>query len=136
MTKGELKIAQILTKNHIKFQQEKSFSDLKNGKFRFDFYVEGALPYPVLIEYDGEQHFQQVKIFQKNRADFLRTQGHDRQKCRWALAHNIPLYRIPYWKLDSINTINDIFNKEYLVKTAYHNDDIWKNYQNSRAKNR
>ena len=36
---------------------------------------------------------------------------------------NIPLYRIPYWEIDTVNTLEDIvFNSKFKVKTKYHND--------------
>ena len=37
MSKGEDKIIQILQREKINFEREKSFKDLKNGSFKFDF---------------------------------------------------------------------------------------------------
>ena len=56
MSKGEDYIVSILKKEKIKFEREKTYNDLKHGKFRFDFY----LPYihgGCLLEFDGQQHF-------------------------------------------------------------------------------
>ena len=39
MSKAEEKIASVLFQAHIKFEREKTFSDLKRGLFRFDFYI-------------------------------------------------------------------------------------------------
>ena len=39
MSKGEEKIISLLQKGRYKFEREKRFSDLKQGKYRFDFYV-------------------------------------------------------------------------------------------------
>ena len=39
MSKGEDKIVQILNKYQIYYKREKTFSDLKHGKLRFDFYI-------------------------------------------------------------------------------------------------
>jgi hypothetical protein len=60
----------------IAFKREVSFSDLKNfggHLLRFDFaiYQKGKLV--ALIEYDGEQHFRQVKKYQKTIIDFRKT---------------------------------------------------------------
>ena len=52
VSKGEQKVAELLSKCNLKFEREKIFSDLKtNGKnLRYDFFVEGKF----LIEYDGK----------------------------------------------------------------------------------
>ena len=119
MSKGEDKIIRLLRAANIKFEREKTFADLRGGKFRYDFY----LPlYNILIEVDGEQHFKQVKVFQKNRSDFLKQQENDRRKNSYALANNIPLIRIPYWELDNLNNFSDLFQKKFLVVSKWHND--------------
>lgn len=119
MTKGEEKIFKILKQNKISFEQEKSFYDLHKGLFRFDFYLPKE---KVIIEYDGEQHFHFIKYFHKNREDFLRGQENDRRKNAYCLAKQIPLYRVPYWELDNVNILNDIFQDKYLVNTKWWND--------------
>jgi hypothetical protein len=40
------------------------------------------------------------------------------------LANNIPLYRIPYWEIRELKTINDIFTENHLVKDRWHNDNL------------
>lgn len=133
MSTGELLIAQLLTKNNFIFCQEKSFKNLREGKFKYDFYITGApgksnLIFPILLEFDGKQHFIQVKRYQQTRLDLNKQKGYDRRKNNFALAHNIPLYRIPYWEANNIKTIDDLFNNNFLVKTQYHNDIIWKEF--------
>ena len=119
MSKGEDKIIRLLRASNIKFEREKTFADLRGGKFRYDFY----LPlYNILIEVDGEKHFKQVKVFQKTRSDFLKQQENDRRKNSYALANNIPLIRIPYWELDNLNNFSDLFQKKFLVVSKWHND--------------
>lgn len=120
-SKGEEKIIKILKENKIPFIREKTFKDLKNGKLRYDFYLPDK---DILIEYDGEQHFQQIKRFQKTRYDFLKAQEYDRRKNNYALAHGIKLYRIPFWEIDKLCDLPQIFAKEHLVKSMYHNDKI------------
>ena len=119
MSKGEEHLIRILRAANIKFEREKTFSDLKGGKFRYDFY----LPlYNILIEVDGEQHFKQVKKFQKTRKDFLHQQENDRRKNSYALANKITLIRIPYWEIDNIKTYTDLFQPKFFVVSKWHND--------------
>lgn len=121
MSKYEEKIIQILLKEKIQFVREKTFEDLRQGKFRFDFYLP---QFHILIEIDGEQHFQQIKKFQKTRQDFLKQQERDRKKNSYCLAHKIPLYRIPYWEIQNIKTFKDIYNTNFLVKDKWYNDNL------------
>ena len=51
MSKNEEKIASLLTDAGYKFEREKIFTDLRNGKMRFDFYLPAQ---DTLIEFDGE----------------------------------------------------------------------------------
>ena len=51
MSNYEKYIMKLLTKEQVKFQTEKTYSDLARGKFRFDFFL---MDYGVLIEIDGE----------------------------------------------------------------------------------
>lgn len=121
MSSYEEKIIQILKKNKVPFVREKTFADLKLGSFRYDFYLPRE---KVLIECDGIQHFQQIKHFHKTRQDFLKAQERDRRKNNYALAHGIPLYRIPYWEIDELCGLPQIFDEKYLVKSMYHNDKL------------
>lgn len=120
-SKGEEKIIKILKENNIKFIREKTFEDLNKGNLRYDFYLPDR---NIAIEYDGPQHFQQVEYFQKTRQDFLKAQERDRRKNNYALAHGIPLYRIPYWEMDELCGLPQIFDEKHLVKSMYHNDKL------------
>ncbi len=120
----ELHILRLLTRNKIAFEREKIFSDLRRGKYRYDFYIPNYRGRKILIEVDGEQHFNQVQHFQKTRADFKKTQEHDRRKNQYALAYNYILIRIPYWRIDDIKTMDDLFKPEFIVKSKFHNDNI------------
>lgn len=56
-SKGEVKIAQLLKKNKIKFKTEVSFPDLKSLKgrlLRFDFIIFKNNKIVCAIEYDGK----------------------------------------------------------------------------------
>lgn len=131
MSKYEQLIAKILTKNKIKFQQEKSFNDLKNGILKFDFYLPNFNGAPVIIEVDGQQHFKIVKAFQQNQLSLNKQQGYDRRKNSYCLANNIKLYRLPYWDFDNnkIKNLSDIFLEKNLVKSKWHNTDLWEKYK-------
>lgn len=121
MSKNEEKIVKILLQEKISFIREKTFQDLKNGKFRFDFYLPKE---NIIIEIDGEQHFKQIKKFQKTRQDFLKQQERDRRKNSYCLANNIPLYRVPYWEVENINCFKQLIKKDFLVKNKWHNDNL------------
>lgn len=117
----EEKIITILKKEKIKFQREKTYPDLKFGYYRFDFFL---LQYNLLIEVDGAQHYKFSKIFHKKRQDFLKAQERDRRKNSYALSHNIPLYRIPYFEIENIHTFQDILQDKFLVKDKWHCDNV------------
>lgn len=122
-SKGEEKIIRLLKKAKIPFEREKRFTDLKKGQYRFDFYIRGARP--CLIEFNGEQHYQYVPRFHKTRSDFLSGQERDRRKISYCLAHHIPLYVIPYWKIDEINTAKDLFDDQFRADNRWKNDFDW-----------
>lgn len=120
MSKYEDSVIKILKEARIGFFREKTFSDLKHGLFRFDFYIPNLQGVPAIIEVDGEQHFKPIY----GRQSFLKGQEHDRRKNSYCLANNIPLYRIPYWEIKNLRTANDIFKDEFLVRTRWHNDHL------------
>lgn len=124
---GEERIIELLQKGGYEFEREKSFSDFLRGRYRYDFYVHGAQP--CLIEYQGRQHYEMCKLFYKNRSEFLAAQERDRKKISYALAHNIPLYIIPYWELPKFTFAGDLFNSKYLAKSRWKNDEDWRNYK-------
>ena len=106
-SKGERKIEQLLLNNNISFQKEKSFSscifpDTKELA-RFDFYVNNSY----LIQFDGQQHFTYSNQGWNTEEKFIKTKQHDNLKTKWCEENQIPLIRIPYWKLESL-TIEDL----------------------------
>lgn len=115
----EEKVITILKKEHIKFEREKAFRDLRKGFYKFDFYIPS---YNICIEVDGEQHFKQIKYFQKTRQDFLKAQERDRRKNSYCLANGIKLFRIPFWEIDNIKNFWDLTNPKFKVTSKFHND--------------
>lgn len=109
---GEYNIQQILQKNNIVFEKEYKFQDFiyedsKNYP-RYDFYLPN---YNRLIEFDGKQHYEKTLPW----VNLELQQQRDKLKNEYALQHNIPLVRIPYWEKDNI-TIEMILGDQYLVK--------------------
>ncbi len=119
MSSYETFIATILSRAKIPFVREKTFGNLKHGLFRFDFYLPTL---NILIEVDGQQHFQQVTKFHQTQKDFKHALENDRRKNSYCLANNIRLFRIPYWELNNIRSFSDIVNNKFLVKNRWHND--------------
>lgn len=60
MSKYEESVIKILKRGQISFVREKTFSDLKRGLLRFDFYIPNLQGAPAIIEVDGEQHFKPI----------------------------------------------------------------------------
>ena len=103
MSHGELKIAEVLSKNNIFYVMEKTFADCifpnTNCAARFDFYVNNTY----CIEFDGIQHFYPTRGQQV----LEETKKRDLIKNEWCKNHNIPLIRIPYTHLSTL-TIEDL----------------------------
>lgn len=124
---GERIIADLLTKNKIKWKKEISFEDLKGkGKtlLRYDFGIYKDNKLVCIVEYDGEPHFNYIPFFHRNEFNFRQRKEMDRKKNSYCLARNIPLIRIPYWELENL-TFEAIFNEDrYRVKNLWHNDTL------------
>lgn len=122
-SKGEQRIADILTKANIPFETEKSFDDEKRIQFyRFDFYIPDINS---CIEFQGIQHMEFSPFFYKSRSDFLKAQERDRIKISYCLSHGIKLYCIPYWELDNLSSPEDLFSQKFLAQSKFHNDEVF-----------
>ena len=128
MSKGEEKIITLLQKSQFRFEREKSFEALKMGRYRFDFYVY-HYDRRVIIEFQGQQHYQYIEKFYRNRAQFESAKERDRRKISYCLAKNIPIYIIPYWEIDNINSALDLFQPKFLAKNRWKNDQDWQHYK-------
>ena len=135
MSKGEDKIVDLLSKGNIKFVREKTFSDLKHGKFRYDFYIPNVHGRDCIIEFNGEQHYQYVGKFYKNQTEWRQAMGRDMRKISYCLAHNIVLYIIPYWDIENIKCADDLFQVKYLAKDRYKNYTDFEMYTAATRKN-
>jgi len=111
-SKGETKIAKVLSRRGVRYVKEHIFKDCvgdKGAPLKFDFYIPSR---NVLIEYDGEQHFKLVKFHQKMTQEvmeemFERTQRYDQIKNKYAKQQQIKLIRIPYTEINNIETLLD-----------------------------
>lgn len=110
-------LLEIFRKEKIEVEREKTFRDLRRNKsfYRFDFYLP---EHNILIEMDGEYHWKPIR----GREALLKQQENDRLKNSFCLASEIPLYRIPYWKLKFIQNFDNIIEDEFRVKSKWHND--------------
>lgn len=124
MSKGEEIIAKILTKEHIPFEREKTFNDLKHGHYRFDFYIDNLFGRRAVIELNGIQHYQFVKAFYQTERWWMTALERDRAKISYCLANDIDIYIIPYWDLPNLRQRADLFQLQYKAKTRWHNDEI------------
>lgn len=123
MSKGEEKITNLLKQNGITFIREKTFSDLKHGLFRYDFYLPNFDGADCIIEYNGEQHYHFVKKFYKSQVEWRKMQEHDRRKISYALANGIKIYTIPFWEIDKIMDARQLFQDKFLARTRWKNDE-------------
>lgn len=106
---GENKIISILREAEIPFIREYVFDDFK--PYRYDFYLPS---YNRLIEFDGEQHYQECSGAW-NTEPLADRQSRDRLKNNYANENNIDLVRIPYWVKDKID-LEMILGNKYLLK--------------------
>lgn len=104
ISKGNVKISEILDEAGIDYELEKKFSSCKDKTYLpFDFYVNNQY----LIEYDGQQHYNKESIF-----DYEYTHNHDLIKSQWCKDNQIPLIRIPYTRY------NDLCLEDLLLNTS------------------
>ena len=103
-SKGEIVISNILDKNFIQYQSQKTFDNLigiGGGNLSYDF----CLPdYNMLIEFQGKQHEEPIDYF-GGKEQFECQQEHDRRKRKYAVDHNIKLLEIWYYDFDNIEQI-------------------------------
>lgn len=95
-SKWEMFIRDFLISLNIEFIQQKRFLDCTNQKcsdtLPFDFYLPN---HNIIIEYDGEHHFQPVKGW-GGEDKFKITQQNDCIKSNYCKTNNIILLRLPY----------------------------------------
>ena len=116
---GEENIAEILTNNNISFIGQYGII-INNVRYRFDFAIinEETQEIERLIEFDGIQHYDTEHTHWGKTVEY--TQIRDNIKNTYALSHNIPLVRIPYWERDNI-TLEILLGNKYLITEEKYN---------------
>jgi disulfide oxidoreductase YuzD len=90
--KLEMEVKEILEKNNIKFEFQKRFEECRDKlPLSFDFYLPEK---NILIECQGEQHFQFIKYFHKSLMEFAIQLKHDQIKKEFCLKNNITLLEV------------------------------------------
>lgn len=112
---GELAISLYLNENNIKYKKEYSFKDLIYKRpLRFDFALFDNDKLIGLIEFQGRQHFKDIKYFQND--SFEERKLKDEKKVEYCKSHNIPLLKIIPYDLDhsennDYNSVGSIIEK-------------------------
>lgn len=104
-SRGEKLITKYLKNNNIEYIHQASFDNCRspnsNHKLKFDFYLKAL---NVLIEFDGKQHFESVKIW-GGEENLKEIQFRDNIKNQYAIENNIKLIRISYKDINNVDTI-------------------------------
>jgi len=104
-SRSEQSVSDILDEFKINYVSQKKYKDCKDKRsLPFDFYLS---EYNILIEFQGEQHYQVIKrgnmTIEQAKVKFKLTQKHDRAKKKYCKNHNIPLIIIPYWLRETMD---------------------------------
>lgn len=106
-SKGEKTISNYLKINNINFESEYKIAECKEkDPLPFDYAIfdaEGNLQF--LIEYQGEQHYQFVKLFHEDTDGFVDRILYDSTKRAFCEFEHIYLLEIPYTEFDKIEQI-------------------------------
>jgi len=130
ISNGEQKIVDILTEYNIPFVHDKPYLGVKTidggGAVRFDFRITQNSDCDYMIEFDGEQHYRPIPMYDDS-LSFEKRKQRDKFKDDWCTEHNIPMIRIPYTRLRKL-CIEDLLlsTTKFLVNTS-----IYQNNENS-----
>lgn len=117
-SKNESYISQLLQSLSIPFYTEYSPPDLhglRGTPYRFDFAIISPFDdIAYFIEVDGEQHFSPVSHFGGEQG-YLSTRYRDERKNTYCREHNIPLIRIPYSAIPTLEPIDVTLQSKYLL---------------------
>lgn len=94
----EKQVESYLIENNFNYSSQKRFLDCNQGRSSYDFCLYSSSNI-VLIEVQGQQHYQEVEIFDEDLETVLKR---DKLKEEYCLANNILLIKIPYWDIDKI----------------------------------
>lgn len=108
-SKGEMTISLFLKNKGINYKKEQ-FKIIDETVLRFDFMIN-INNKNIIIEYDGNQHFEFVSYFCKTKEDFERRKYLDFIKTKWAIENNFYLLRIDYKSIKNINELLEEYFK-------------------------
>lgn len=87
-------ICEYLKELKVNFIPQAIFDWTYPKKYRYDFYLP---QYNYIIEYNGQQHYKEVEVFEQD-LDFVRRR--DEEKLNLAKENDINILIIPYWLSD------------------------------------
>lgn len=92
---GEQAVKNWLIENNIPFEREYTFNNLRGESncLRFDFKINNK---PIVIEFQGKQHYEFVPYLQKTIEHFELQKRYDDLKRSYCKKYNIKLIEIPY----------------------------------------
>lgn len=112
-SRGETETERILIKYNIAYEKQKKFDYCKHkNRLPFDFYL---IDRNILIEFDGEQHFNKRSRFNKKFNNFESIQRNDKIKTDYCINNNIELIRIHYKEFRNKNIENYLKNKLNII---------------------
>ena len=113
---GENRIKEFLETKKVKFKHQ---YPVKSIQKRYDFciFIHGIR---LMIEFDGEQHFQPVEQWGGEEA-YQKQKLVDKEKTEWCEKHRIPFLRIRYDQKPIINELVEDFIKNYRNYLVRHN---------------
>ena len=102
-SEGERLIEAFLLQNVIQYEKQKTFDECRHKMLlRYDFYLP---KYNVLIEFDGQQHYEFVPRFHGTLEGFKLYRLRDEIKTEYALNNNIGLLRIRWDEQNNVSSI-------------------------------
>lgn len=107
---GELRIMELLDEMGVEYIHETSSLGCRypetESLLYFDFVVNPNTDATYIIEFDGIQHFKEVKRWERSMS-LEERQKRDAYKNKWCIDKGIPLIRIPYTVLKNIS-VDDV----------------------------
>ena len=97
---------------------KKKFLDLKGDKnypLKYDFYLP---KHNILIEYDGEQHFEPIFNWDTEKS-FSQRKKYDKIKNNYAIQNNYILIRIPYTHYNDLCLEDLLKDSKFIIKEEY-----------------
>lgn len=107
---GERAIETYLEANHLSYEREATFDDLRGqgSNLRFDFKTHW-MNKTVLIEFQGRQHYEPIEFF-GGQPRFELQQKYDDLKRNYCKRNNYILIEIPYTDIDNISRYLDFLH--------------------------